>query len=266
MMCEAIQKGEFMTKPILEKLIYIFILIFSCSLNAEYFESEKTSIFYTDSRGTGEPIVLVHGHTMSSSMWYESGIAKKLSEKYRVITLDLRGHGKSDKPKSPTEYGPKVGKDIINLLDHLEIRKAHMVGYSMGAFVVGRLLVSHPNRIKTATLGSGFFPTSDADELSFQENIAKELEQHGELALAAVARGWRFDAVTDSQISRIKVPMQAVFGSGEINKFFDSQKDRLRMPESSLPIVIIEGADHDSSKAAVLHPKFLETVENLIRK
>jgi len=253
-----------MTKPILQKIIYLFILIFSCSLNAKFFESEKIKIFYTDSKGSGEPVVLVHGHTMSSSMWFESGTVKKLSKKYRVITLDCRGHGKSDKPATPTEYGPKVGKDIINLLDHLEIKEAHMAGYSMGAFVVGRLLVSHPTRIRTATLGSGFFPTSDAGELAFQEDIAKDLEQHGEHALAAVARGWRLDAVTDSQISEIKVPMQAVFGSEEINEFFDSQKDRLRMPESSLPIVIIEGADHDTSKAAVLHPKFLETIENLI--
>ena len=248
----------------IKMIIYLLILIFSCNVNADFFQSGKIKIFYTDSKGAGEPIVLVHGHTMSSNMWYESGIAKRLSKKYRVITLDCRGHGKSGKPESPTEYGPKVGKDIVNLLDYLEIEKAHMVGYSMGAFVVGRLLVSDSKRIRTAILGSGFFPTSDDEELSFQEDVAKDLEHHGELALAAVARGWRFDAVSDLQIAEITIPVQAVFGSEEINEFFDSQKDRLRMPKSSLPIVIIEGADHDTSKAAVLHPKFLETVENFI--
>ena len=44
---------------------------------------------------------------------------------HRVITIDLRGHGLSDKPSEPREYGPKVGKDVIRLLDHLNIPKAH---------------------------------------------------------------------------------------------------------------------------------------------
>jgi len=53
-----------------------------------------------------------------------------------------------------------------------------MVGYSMGTFVIGRFLVSNPDRIGTAILGSGFFPTSDEEELKYQEFVAKDLEQH----------------------------------------------------------------------------------------
>ena len=256
--------GGFMVNYSFSLVIYLSVLFFSTGVNADLFDSNGVKIFFTDSKGTADPIVLIHGHTMSSDMWYEAGIATKLTEKYRVIALDCRGHGKSGKPESPTEYGPKVGKDIVNLLDHLEIDKAHMVGYSMGAFVIGRLLVSNPDRIHTAILASGFFPTSDKDEQRYQESIAIDMEQHGEHAFAAVARGWRYDAVTDLQISKITVPVKAVFGSEEINEFFDSQKVRLRMPKLALPIVIIEGADHGTSKAAVLHPKFLETVENFI--
>jgi len=253
-----------MINYIFSLVICLIVLVFSTGANADFFDSDGVKIFFTDSKGTGDPIVLIHGHTMSSVFWYEAGIATKLSEKYRVIALDCRGHGKSGKPESPTEYGPKVGKDIVNLLDHLEIDKAHMVGYSMGAFVIGRLLVSNPDRIRTAILGSGFFPTSDEEELKYQDFVAKDLEQHGEHALAAVARGWRYDAVTDLQISEITVPVQAVFGSEEVNDFFNSQKDRLRIPKSSLPTVIIDGADHDSDKAAILHPKFLEIVKSMI--
>jgi hypothetical protein len=56
-----------------------------------------------------------------------------------------------------------------------------------------------------------------------------------------------------------------VFGSEERNEFFESQKYRLILPSSALPIVIIEGADHDSEKAAVLRPEFAESVEKLIK-
>lgn len=251
-------------KHILSLAIYVIAFAFSNSAVSEFFDSEGVKIYFTDSKGTGEPVILVHGHTGSSNMWDETGISTKLKEKYRVIALDCRGHGKSDKPKNPTDYGPKVGYDIVNLLDHLKIENAHMVGFSMGAYVVGRLLVTNPDRVITAILGSGLFPTSDKEELSYSETVAEGLEEHGEHALAAVARGWRYDAVTDLQISKITAPVQAVFGSEEINDFINSQKSRLRLPKSSLPTVIIEGADHDSKKAAILHPKFLETVENII--
>jgi len=243
---------------------YLLVLLTSDSLYAETFMSDGLEIFYTDTKGNGETIVLIHGYSMSSSMWHEIGAVKELSKTNRVISLDCRGHGKSDKPELPTDYGPKVGIDVINLLNHLEIEKAHMVGYSMGAFVVGRLVVTHPKRINTAVLGSGFFPVSDQEEFLFHEETALDMETHGERALAAVARGWKLDSVTDEEIANIKVPVQAIFGSEEINSFFESQKARLMMPRSNLPIVIIEGADHDSSKAAVLHPKFLETVKTIV--
>lgn len=254
-----------MKKLILNSIIFSLIFGFSSASFSEYFDSDGVKIFYTDSEGSGEIIVLVHGHTSSSRMWYSSGIATKLEEKYRVITLDCRGHGKSDKPKTPIEYGPNVGKDVINLLDQLEINQVHLAGFSMGAFVVGRLLVTNPGRIHTAILASGFFPTSDDEELAFQEHVAEELEKDGELELAAVARGWRYDAVSDEEIATITVPVQAVFGSEEVNGFFNSQKYRLRIPKSSLPTVVIEGADHDSAKAAILHPKFLEVLDNIIK-
>ena len=248
---------------IILRILIVFLSLFSITADAEFFQSEEVQIYYTDSKDGGDPILLVHGFSMSSSMWHESGIVKELAKNNRVITIDCRGHGKSGKPGTPEEYGPNVGKDIVNLLNHLDIEKAHLVGYSMGAYAVSRLLISNPERVKTAVLGSGFFPTDDKEELSFQEHIAKDMEEHGEVALAAVARGWKYDAVTDAQIATVSTPVQAVFGSKEIDNLFESQKYRLTLPTSSLPIVIIDGADHDSENAAVLHPKFVTVIKNI---
>nr|WP_256489797.1 alpha/beta hydrolase [Pleionea sp. CnH1-48] len=237
-----------------------------------FFDSKGTNIHYVD-EGAGTPIVLIHGFSMDLKMWYDTGIIQKLAKNHRVIALDCRGHGKSDKPQNPSDYGPKVGEDVVRLLDHLKIEKTHLVGYSMGAFVVGRLLVSHPERVMTATLGSGYFPVKNKEEEAYAEEMALTMEERAQkknertelLALAAVARGWKYDAVTDQQVAAITVPVQAVFGSEERNDFFESQKARLELPKSSLPIIIVEGADHDSEKAAVLRPEFLQAVKNIIR-
>jgi len=264
-----------MTRYIL-KFIFIYVLLGGANAFADdlFFDSEGVNIRYEDV-GSGKSIVLLHGYTMNSNMWDNSLLLKTLSKSHRVITVDLRGHGLSDKPSEPEEYGPKIGKDIIRLLDHLNIQKAHLVGFSMGAYVVGRLLVTDPNRIASATLGSGFFPFSDKEEELFAEENAMHMEVQAQkstgdkktslIGLAAVARGWKYDAVTDKQVSEIKVPMQAIFGSEELNEFFSSQKHRLTLPASALPIVIIEGADHDSEKAAVLRAEFTESVEKIIK-
>ena len=56
---------------------------------------------------------------------------------FQLIALDCRGHGKSDKPHDPAEYGPEMAADVVRLLDHLRIEKAHLLGYSSGAFIAG---------------------------------------------------------------------------------------------------------------------------------
>lgn len=244
----------------------IFLCVFSFSFAADelVFNSNKVDIHYTDTEGEGVPIVLLHGYTMSLDMWHETGIVDSLSKDYRVITIDLRGHGKSGKPTNSHDYGPKVGIDVINLLDHLKIPKSHLMGYSMGAFVVGRLLVTHPERILSATLASGSFPLSNEEEADFQESTAKDMEAHGNKALASVARGWAFDSITVEQISNILTPIQAIFGSEEVGDFYYAQQKMLQKPKNSRPILLIEGADHDSKNAAVLHPKFLNEAKKFI--
>jgi len=255
-------------------LLYILCGVSNVFAGNSFYDSGGVKIHYKDV-GVGTPIVLLHGYTMNSNMWDNTLLLKTLLKTHRIISVDLRGHGLSDKPSTPEEYGPNVGTDIIGLLDYLNIPKAHLVGFSMGAFVVGRLLVTYPDRIDSATLGSGYFPLSDKDEELFAEEIAIHMEEQALqstggkreslYALAAIARGWKYDAITNKQISDIKVPVQAIFGSEERNEFFESQKYRFALPASALPIVIIKGADHDSEKAAVLRKEFAESVFKIIK-
>lgn len=226
---------------------------------------DGVEIYFTDSEKTEAPVVLLlHGYKLRQNFWLRTGLADDLAASYRVVTIDLRGHGQSGKPESPEDYGPKVGLDAIALLDHLEIPKAHMIGYSMGAFVVGRLLVTHAHRIESAMLASGSFPIQTDAEQEYQDHTAEEMESQGEMALASVARGWALDAVSEEQVSNISVPLRAVYGSEEVDEFEFIQYELLPLPQSALPSLIIEGTGHFGRNSAILHPDFLKAAKELI--
>ena len=98
------------------------------------FESNGVRIHYLD-RGSGEPGVLIHGFAGSYEHdWEAPGVITAVGTAgYRVIAMDCRGHGRSDKPRNSSQYGLEMVNDVIRLLDHLRTPRVHAVGYSMGA-------------------------------------------------------------------------------------------------------------------------------------
>ena len=99
----------------------------------QFFDSDGVRFRYVEA-GSGQPVLLAHGFTGSlDSAWMATGVFKDLAEDYHVIAFDHRGHGKSGRPREAADYGTKMSLDMIRLLDHLGIEKAHFIGYSMGA-------------------------------------------------------------------------------------------------------------------------------------
>ncbi len=149
--------------------------------------------------GSGEPVVLVHGFSQTHAAWVATPLYEDLVRDHTVIAVDLRGHGDSDKPHDPMAYGPNMQSDLVKLLDLLEVDRAHFVGFSLGASIVGDLVVSSPERVRTATMGSGYFTTWDETEERFarmtenraaaDEQYPWEPENQDYRALAAVIRG-----------------------------------------------------------------------------
>jgi pimeloyl-ACP methyl ester carboxylesterase len=83
--------------------------------------------------GNGPPLVLGHGFTDSIDIWYELGYVAALKPKYRLVLIDARGHGQSDKPHDPQSYTyEKLASDIVAVLDDLGMKTAAYWGYSMG--------------------------------------------------------------------------------------------------------------------------------------
>ena len=123
------------------------------------FLSDRINICYSDT-GLGRPIVLVHGFSASHEMWS----AFPELEDFRLIKIDCRGHGSSDKPMKASEYGLKMVEDVRRLLDHLEISQAHLVGYSMGAEISIRFATLYPGSVLSLTVGgSGWSQRNDAE-------------------------------------------------------------------------------------------------------
>lgn len=139
-----------------------------------FFDSGGVKIHYFI-EGEGAPIMLIHGFASDAGFWRASGVVDALRSHHRVVAFDLRGFGLSGKPHDPRQYGAELAEDAVRLLDHLRIEKAHVVGYSMGAAVVSALLIDHPDRLLTATLGGG--GPLEPSSAPFFENLAESIDK-----------------------------------------------------------------------------------------
>jgi pimeloyl-ACP methyl ester carboxylesterase len=138
-----------------------------------YFDSNGVKIRYTV-QGKGEPVVLIHGFTLNPFLqWDVWGITRELQKNYQVVTIDCRGHGRSGKPHDAKLYGKEMVDDVVRLLDHLKIHKAHIVGYSMGGFITLNMLARYPERMITATTGGAGW--TDKVDTKFLNEVADSL-------------------------------------------------------------------------------------------
>jgi pimeloyl-ACP methyl ester carboxylesterase len=127
--------------------------------------------------GQGEPIVLVHGFASTAQVnWVHPGWTATLTRGgRRVIALDNRGHGASSKPHDPAAYhSAQMADDVRALLDHLDLPRADVMGYSMGARITAFFALAHPTRLRRAVLGG--LGIRLVDGVGLPESIAEALE------------------------------------------------------------------------------------------
>lgn len=108
--------------------------------------------------GNGPPLVLFHGLTGSSERWRDTGYVSELATEYRLILIDARGHGESDKPQSAAEYGGAVhAADVLAMLDDVDVGSAHFWGHSLGGNVALSLAQMAPERVQRVII-TGYSP------------------------------------------------------------------------------------------------------------
>lgn len=204
-----------------------------------FFDAKGVKIRYVV-QGEGEPVVLVHGLLASAATnWQLPGVTAALAKGHRVIALDLPGHGGSDKPEKDDAYGRQMAEDVVLLLDHLKIDKAHVVGYSLGGMITMKLLTLHPDRVLSATIGGMGWVQEGARNLGLRDRMPA---REGEGALGYVIRNMPKLAVTEAELKAIRVPVKVVIGDQ------DGLKARtvapLRTVRPDWPVVEIAGAGH----------------------
>ncbi len=104
---------------------------------------------YYEEYGQGEPLLLLHGLGSSTRDWQPQIEAFK--QDFRVIAVDIRGHGKSSKPPAPYSI-QQFADDITGLMTALDIEAAHVIGWSMGGGIAFQMAVSNPERLRTLTI------------------------------------------------------------------------------------------------------------------
>jgi pimeloyl-ACP methyl ester carboxylesterase len=291
-----------MSRSVLSRILAIAALVVSAfislqaatTLKDQFFDSNGVRIRYVD-MGKGEPLVLVHGILGDvESNWQQTGVLDRLTPHFRIIALDMRGHGKSGKPHETDAYGAAMGADVARLLDHLGIRQAHILGYSLGAYVVGSLLAAHPDRFKTVTFG-GSTPmlkwNADSDrraeisakeyengslrslligiapagqpptEAEIKSRSEEALAAQDRYAIAAVRRSYKGLVVSEQQVTSVRVPMLAVVGSDDPKK---ADVDALKIIRPDLRVVVIQGATHNAPRNALERPEFAQAVRDFV--
>jgi pimeloyl-ACP methyl ester carboxylesterase len=104
--------------------------------------------------GSGPLIVLQHGLLMDAASWATSGFVAALADRFRVACIDSLGHGLSDKPSDPELYGQRQrAGDIVAVIDALGHRRAHLLGYSMGAWIALAVARHYPERLSALVIG-----------------------------------------------------------------------------------------------------------------
>jgi len=275
-------------------LVAFVVSIPAFALESATFDSDGVPIKYV-AAGEGEPVILIHGFVANAQLnWIAPGVFDALAKDYRVIAPDLRGHGQSGKPHGAENYGPKMANDIINLMDHLKIEKAHIAGYSLGGFITVYIAATYPDRVICAIPGgAGWTKPGDARG-NISEEIAVALESGQGItpllkaltpagqpaqsqaqldamnkmvigmndvhALAAVMRGMKYLALPENQIKAIKVPMLDVIGEVDPLK---ASVDDLKASLPPLDVVVIPGANHMTTFGDA---RYLAAVQDFLAK
>ena len=272
--------------------VVLFFLFIPLSLAEDsFFDSDGVKIHYVV-EGKGEPLLLIHG--FAGSTQGNSSTIKTLSNNFKVIAIDCRGHGQSEKPHDLDAYGMNMIEDNIRLLDNLKIKKAHVFGYSMGGAIAIGIVGFHPERVLSAIVGGAGWiapgqvreiPGLDWDELaeSIEQgkgitSLVLALIPEGEpqptpeqlemankmfnstqdpLALAAVIRNF-VPSPTEAQIRSNKIPVLALIGEKDPAK---KDVDRLKDLMPNLKIVVIPNADHGT---ASVDPLFIKSFNDFL--
>ena len=281
---------------VLLRLLALFLFLGTAAAQDRYFDAGGVRIRYVD-LGSGPAVVLVHGFTGDiERSWINTGVLANLSTDHRVLAFDLRGHGHSGKPHDPRAYD-EIGLDVIRLLDHTGVKRAHVVGYSLGGIIIAKLLTTHPERFTSALIGGAAYRRSRSARADREnEAAAREVEAGiyralivstaatdepppGEEAVlarsreiagsndvrahAALMRARRALLVSDAEIAAVRVPTLALVGGADPALL---RVQAMREFWQDLHVQVVPGATHPTvhERGLPRRPEFAQAIRRWI--
>ena len=254
--------------------------------------TDDVKIHYLTIGAAGSWVVLIHGYTgTADGNWFANGVAQALSARHRVVAIDCRNHGRSDKP---VKGGPGRAEDVVELMDHLGIERAHVHGYSMGGLLTARLLGLIPERMLSAGFGGSGVQEVDDEQLarvpadpvgvdpaeaetsrnlriSFAMNNGKTREEAEAIADRPVEprqpitpeQAKRLRAIMgDVDLTKVEIPVLAI--NGEYDRPF-SKTHRLWRELRDFTNVVLPGKSHLTAiVAGSMPPEYLEATVRFI--
>jgi pimeloyl-ACP methyl ester carboxylesterase len=217
-----------------------------------FVDSDNLKIYY-ESVGDGHPIILVHGWGSSlKHNWVDTGWVEALKARRLVVTLDVRGHGESDKPHDQAVYSyARMSRDVLRVMDHLGIAKADFLGYSMGSFM-GVSLLGHARERFTSMILGGIGDETDQSLAVLPKIVAGLRAADSSRITDAVALGYRAYARSDQRNDLEALSLSA------LQMWPEGLPLKLGGPalaEVDIPILIVNGAND--------HP-YIDTVHRLV--
>jgi len=256
----------------------IVSLLSSAPAVAESVEVNGAVIHY-DLQGSGEPLLMLHGFGSCAADWRKT--AQELAKRYRVITIDARGHGRSTNPSGYFSH-PQAAEDLRALMDKLGITQARAIGFSSGGMILLQLATKHPERLSKMVVISAttHFPEQTRAMLRsvtfdgmppFVRNIYRACATRGEGQVRELVSQFRAfgDSQNDMKLSTsdlAKIKASTLIVHGDRDEFFP-----VAIPVSMYGAIpkselwIVPNGDH-SPTAGADDAAFARTVESFLAK
>ncbi|WP_184545707.1 alpha/beta fold hydrolase [Mucilaginibacter sp. FT3.2] len=228
-----------------------------------YTAPDGVKIYY-EVKGDGFPVVLIHGFSGTGEGWKSGPLYKDLLDAgYKVIVLDQRGNGRSDKPHTDAGYANDAeAKDVIGLVSSLGIKKYNVVGYSRGSIIASRLLVLDKRVRKLVMGGMGDGYTNPEwprrvhaykalmGDTSFHDvdGMVKYIHSNPAFDVPALALQQKYQPSTSAQeLAKVKIQVPLIDGAEDHDNGSETELHKM-IPTSKLSYV---PGDHNSASKTV---------------
>lgn len=218
-------------------------------------------------KGTGEPLILIHGVGLDHTMWERQ--VEELSADFRVIVYDMVGHGGSEHPPAPYVLSQYV-EQLAGLMNCLNIEKSNIVGFSMGGMVAQAFALKHKEKLRTLTIMSAVANRTEEQRTAILSRVEEVRKSGPSSTIEPAIRRWfnkEFLETEEEMVNQVRARLQTNNPSSYLAAyalFATADKDLWpQLQNIKLPTFIITG-EYDSGSNPEMAMEMHKQIENSV--